>query len=103
MVTKRHYETKSLIPYSVDGFSQALDIRVTDGNKEKVRALVRELEDIVFAAGGRFYLAKDGMMNAEAFRRYIDDDRLEKFRALKRRLDPCEILESDLSRRLGVS
>ncbi len=102
VVTKRHFETKSLLPYAVDGFSQALDIRVTKKNRGRVENLVREMEEIVFAASGRFYLAKDGMMTPESFRRYVDKDRLEAFRELKARLDPRGVLQSDLSRRLKI-
>ncbi len=103
VVTKRHLETESLLPYAVDGFSQALDIRVTRSNHSRVTAMVREMEDIVFAARGRFYLAKDGIMTAESFRRYIDESHLVAFQTLKKRLDPASILESDLARRLGLN
>ena len=102
VVTKRHYETDSLIAYSVDGFSQALDIRVTKKNKAQITAMIRAMEDIVFSAGGRFYLAKDGMMTPESFRRFVAPERLESFLLLKKKLDPQNLLQSDLARRLNI-
>ncbi len=102
VVTKRHRETRSLIPYAVDGFSQALDIRVTKKNRSRVESLVRELEDIVFAAQGRFYLAKDGMMEPASLRRYIDPERLHTLARMRQSLDPRGLLDTDLARRLRL-
>jgi FAD/FMN-containing dehydrogenase len=57
----------------------------------------------VLAAGGRFYFAKDAVLDAEQVRAAYGEERLATFRAMKQRLDPNGVLVSDLGRRaLGL-
>ncbi len=99
-VFKRHRLDGFLMTHAVDGYSLALDFKVTRKNREKLWKLTEKLNAIVLAAGGRFYMAKDATLTPEAFRQYLGDETLARFRELKKRFDPEGILESELSRRL---
>ncbi len=54
----------------------------------------------MLAGGGRFYFAKDVVLRPEDARRAFPAEKLAAFVALKRRLDPDGVLESDLARRV---
>ena len=99
-VYKKHRACSFLMSHAVDGFSFAMDFPVTSANRERLWALCREMDEIVLAAGGRFYLAKDLTATPDALRRAYPG--LDEFRAIKRRLDPAGVLTSDLAIRLGV-
>ena len=99
-VTKRHRPDKFLFTHGVDGFSLALDYKVTDGNRKALSAMLQEFDRIVLEAGGRFYFAKNSETSAESARRFLGDETIGKFRTLKKRCDPNNLLESDLYRRL---
>ena len=99
-VTKRHRPDDFLISHSLDGFSLALDFKVTRGNRAKLAAMLQEFDQIVLNAGGRFYFAKNSETTPETARRFLGDETIERFRALKKRTDPDNLLESDLYRRV---
>jgi hypothetical protein len=56
----------------------------------------------VLEAGGRYYAAKDQVVDADSFARAFGD-RLTRFRELKRRWDPEGLFGNDQSRRLGIA
>ena len=99
-VYKRHRACPFLMAHAVDGFSLALDFPVTARNRERLWALCREMDEIVLAAGGRFYFAKDLTATPDALARAYPN--LERFRAIRREVDPRGVLTSDLAQRLGV-
>ncbi len=99
-VTKRHRPDKFLLSHAVDGFSLAMDFRVTAGSREKLRAMLQEFDQIVTAAGGRFYFAKNSETMPEVALKFLGQPVVERFKALKRRTDPNNLLESDLYRRV---
>lgn len=99
-VTKRHRPDKFLLTHAVDGFSLALDFKVTNSNHIKLRALLQEFDMIVLQAGGRFYFAKNSETTAETARAFYGKETIEKFKKLKKRCDPNGLLESDLYRRV---
>ncbi len=99
-VFKRHQADNFLMTHAVDGFSLALDFKVTKKNRSRVWKLTEHLNEIVLDCGGRFYMAKDLTLTRDAFRRYLGEETLAKFKALKSRFDPDEMLESELSKRL---
>ncbi|MEX1071648.1 MAG: FAD-binding oxidoreductase [Anaerolineales bacterium] len=98
-VMKRHRPDKFLLSHAVDGYSLALDFRVTNGNRKHLVELDKDLDEIAIAAGGRFYFAKDSLITAENVRRSLGDKTIEKFRKLKTEVDPNNFLQSDLYRR----
>ncbi len=99
-VFKRHRPDDFLLSHALDGFSLAMDFRVTAANRDRVWALGQEIGDRVVAAGGRFYFAKDAVARADQVAASFGPERLEQFFALKRRLDPAGVLSSELSRRV---
>lgn len=99
-VYKKHRACPFLMTHIVDGYSFAMDFPVTAANRERLWALCREMDEVVLAAGGRFYFAKDLTATPEALRRAYPN--LDRFRELKREFDPTGVLTSDLAVRLGV-
>jgi len=98
-VLKRHRPDAFLLSHALDGWSLALDFRVTDANRQRLWALTDELTERVLEAGGRFYFAKDAVLTADQVRRAYGEDRVQQFLAIKSRLDPQGLLANDLWRR----
>jgi len=99
-VYKKHRPCPFLMSHALDGYSLALDFPVTEANRADLWKLCRDMDEIVLAAGGRFYFAKDLTAAPESLARAYPN--LEKFREIKRSLDPKGVLTSDLAVRLGV-
>jgi len=88
-------EGRGLLSFPMPGISVALDLPYRAGRTE---ALVRALDEIVIAAGGRVYLAKDALTPAADFLRM--EPRLARFREVRRKWDPEGRLGSALSQRI---
>ena len=99
-VTKRHRPDKFLFTHAVDGFSLALDFKVTDKNRAALSKMLQELDHIVLKAGGRFYFAKNSETSAEVARTFLGEENIARFKQLKKMCDPDSLLESDLYRRV---
>jgi len=99
-VFKRHRPDDFLMTHGLDGFSMAMDFRVTDQRRPQIASLAREMDEIVLAAGGRFYFAKDSTLRPSVVQAYLGSETIAKFKAMKRRCDPDELLQTDLWRRL---
>jgi decaprenylphospho-beta-D-ribofuranose 2-oxidase len=99
-VTKRHRPDQFLLSHAVDGFSLALDFKVTDGNRAKLSQMLQEFDRIVLAAGGRFYFAKNSETTSETTLGFLGAETVAEFKKLKKRCDPNGLLESDLYRRI---
>jgi FAD/FMN-containing dehydrogenase len=89
--------------HAVDGYSLALDFRITERNRERVWALAQEMNRLVVQAGGRFYYAKDSTLTRECLKEYLQEERVQKFLALKREVDPTCMLQTDLFRRIFIA
>lgn len=100
LVLKRHRPDDFLLTHAVDGYSLAMDLRVTASNREALWQLGHDMSEIVLAAGGRFYFAKDALLSPQHVKRAWGPERWGRFLALKRELDPRGLLQSDLSRRI---
>lgn len=98
-VMKRHRPDPFLLTHGLDGWSLALDHRVTPANRERVWALAHAIHARVLAAGGRFYFAKDAVLTAADAAAAFGQERLDAFLKIKKRLDPDGLLASDLFRR----
>jgi decaprenylphospho-beta-D-ribofuranose 2-oxidase len=85
------------ISFPEAGWTLALDLPI--GPPELRRAL-REIDQLILAAGGRVYLAKDSRLDAATFAAMYP--RLSELEAVRRRVDPDGLLQSDLSRRLRI-
>lgn len=98
-VLKKHRPDEFLLSPNLDGYSLALDFRITRSNRVALMRLTHELTALVLDAGGRFYLAKDGVLGPDEFARACGE-RLPRFLEMKRRLDPRGLLSSTQFRRL---
>lgn len=99
-VTKRHRPDKFLLSHAVDGFSLALDFKVTASTSQAMRAMLHDFDKIVTEAGGRFYFAKNSETAPETALKFLGHETVERFKMLKKRTDPNNLLESDLYRRV---
>lgn len=97
---KQHRADPFLLSCQVDGFSLELNYPVTPQNAQKLELLFTEMREIVIAAGGRFYLAKDDVFNAESYTRSMGTERVERFLAVKDAYDPQALFQSALFRRV---
>lgn len=99
-VLKRHRPDPFLLTHAMDGWSFAMDFKVTPQNREALWKHCAELTRVVLANGGRFYFAKDLVISPDDVHAMFDAEKLEAFLALKRELDPDTLLQTDLWRRL---
>lgn len=102
-VMKRHRPDNFMFSHAVDGYSFALDLKVTSRNRSDVFELCHRMNDLVLEAGGRFYFAKDSTLRPEDVRAYLGEEALDCYERLKARFDPEGILDSGLARRVGLT
>jgi FAD/FMN-containing dehydrogenase len=87
---------RGLLSFPSPGFTLALDIAMDQG----VFDFLDEIDEIVVAAGGRTYLAKDARQSPATF--IAGYPNLEQFRTIRRQIGADRRIESRLSRRLGI-
>ncbi len=99
-VFKRHRPDDFLLSHGLDGWSLALDFKVPR-EAGRLWATAADLTKLVLDAGGTFYPAKDQVVDAASFTRSLGS-RLERFREVRRRLDPGGLFANDQATRLGI-
>jgi FAD/FMN-containing dehydrogenase len=99
-VVKEHRPDPFLLSYQLDGFSLETYYQIVPQTLPILQKMLRELMDLVIAAGGRFYLAKDGLLTPPRYRASMGDATVDAFLQLKRRYDPDQLLQSDLFHRV---
>jgi FAD/FMN-containing dehydrogenase len=99
-VIKQHRQDPFLLSYQVDGFSLEVNYQIVAKRIHRLHKMLRELMDLVVAAGGRFYLAKDSLLTHTLYRRSVGDAAVESFLHLKQLYDPEMLFQSNLFRRV---
>jgi decaprenylphospho-beta-D-ribofuranose 2-oxidase len=100
-VMKRHRPDRFLLSHAVDGYSLALDFKVTASNRERLWNMANRMNQVALEAGGRFYFAKDSTLTAEQAHAYLGEG-LTKFRELKKLYDPENLFTNALAKRLDL-
>lgn len=101
-VLKRHRPDKFMFSHAVDGYSLALDFKVTKKNRAKLWELAHKMNEVTLAAGGRFYFAKDSTLRPSDVAAYLGEN-LTRFREVKSEVDPDGLLTSDLAERVQLT
>ena len=101
-VLKRHREDKFLFSHAVDGYSLALDFKVTKKNRTRLWDLAHKMNALVLEAGGRFYFAKDSTLRPSDVTEYLGPA-IDQVKAIKAEVDPDNLLTSDLAERVGLT
>ncbi len=99
-VFKRHRQDDFLMTHAVNGYSLALDFKVTAANRSRLWRLCAEMDRIVMESGGRFYFAKDSTLSHSRLGPYLEEDRVRRFLELKDQFDPDGILQTELFKRI---
>ncbi len=99
-VLKRHQPDDFLLTHAVDGWSLAMDFKVTPKNRGRLWDLCDAMTQVVLRGGGRFYFAKDLVIGPGAVRRAFDEESVQKFLEHKRELDPKNLMQTDQYRRV---
>lgn len=102
-VMKRHRPDRFLFSHAVDGYSLALDFKHTEKRHDELWRLCHRMNDLVLAAGGRFYFAKDSTLRTTDVSSYLGEATLERYRARKSEWDPEGLLTSALAQRVGLA
>ena len=96
-VLKRLRDVPGPLGFPLSGWTLAIDIPVAVAN---LGPALDRLDAHVAECGGRIYLAKDSRMRADLVP--VMYPRLDEWRAVRDRLDPEQVMHSDLDRRLSL-
>ncbi|MEM8862446.1 MAG: FAD-binding protein, partial [Chloroflexota bacterium] len=99
-VVKRHKPSDFLINYVPDGYSMAMDFRITNRNRDQVVRMARSMDDIVVKHGGKFYFAKDSTMRPEIAAETMGQKTVDQLIKLKKKYDPNLFFQTDLWNRI---
>jgi decaprenylphospho-beta-D-ribofuranose 2-oxidase len=84
------------LSFPMPGWTLCVDIPIGKG----VHEFCEELDELVLAAGGRHYLAKESRATPEVIERGYP--RLDEWRKVRASVDPQGVFASDMSRRLSL-
>lgn len=96
-VLKKLGQGGGLLSFPFPGFTLALDFPLTSGLLD----FLDDLDGLVVKAGGRLYLAKDARQSRATFEAGYAN--LDRFRDVRRGVDPSGRIRSHLAERLGIT
>ena len=85
------------LSFPTEGWTVTVDFPIVAG----LSRFCTELDELVLAAGGRLYLAKESRTSAEAFA--AGYPRFDEWKAIRDAADPAGVFASDMSRRLELT
>jgi decaprenylphospho-beta-D-ribofuranose 2-oxidase len=97
-VLKRMGSGEGLLSFPIEGWTLTLDIPAGIGDLAET---LDQIDGLVVDAGGRVYLAKDARLRPELLPAMYPE--IERWREIRRRLDPDGRFQSDLARRLQIA
>ena len=89
-------QSEGVLSFPREGYTFAIDFPIRRHTVE----LLRRLDALVLAAGGRVYLGKDSYLDAATFRAMYPN--LDQWLSVKAKYDPQNLFTSDLGRRVGL-
>ena len=95
-VYKRMGDDMVTLPFSMPGYTLAIDFKVND----KIFGVMNELDELVIQNKGKIYLSKDSRLSASGFRAMYPE--YEKWLKIVDTYSPRRIFQSKLSKRLGL-
>jgi len=95
---KCHMSDDYIFSYSGDGYSIGVDIQIAGRNWGDIRNFANAVFEYTMNVEGKIFLAKDELLPREIFRQMYP--RYKEFLRIKRMLDPSEVFQSDMYRRL---
>jgi decaprenylphospho-beta-D-ribofuranose 2-oxidase len=98
LIMRIHRNDDHLISFCEDGYSLNFELHPKKRHVERMNRFVDDLVECVIRHGGKVHLAKDHILNREQFQRLFPKH--VEFLKIKRRMDPDELFQSDLYRRL---
>lgn len=88
---------EGLLSFPMEGWTLALDLPV---GPRGLPRLLDTLDEMIIGAGGKVYLAKDSRVSKQHLKEMYP--KLAQFKEIINKIDPERILQSDLSKRLGI-
>jgi decaprenylphospho-beta-D-ribofuranose 2-oxidase len=95
-VLKKLGDGSGVMSFPMRGYTLALDFPI----ESDLFSFLNELDELVVAAGGRLYLAKDARQSRATFE--AGYPALSEFREIRRTIDPTGKLKSRLAERIGI-
>ena len=99
-VTKRHRPDKFLLSHAVDGFSAALDFKVTDWQSRPVEQDASGVRPNRARGRRALLLCQEQRDTRQTAASFLGSKTIAEFRRLKKRCDPDGVLQSNLYRRV---
>jgi decaprenylphospho-beta-D-ribofuranose 2-oxidase len=96
-VFKRMGAGQGILSFPFSGYTLAIDFPVT----RQLLTFTPKLDAKVLAANGRLYLGKDALLNETMFKAMYPQH--TEWMAIKRKYDPTNVFNSNISRRLGLN
>jgi len=98
VIVRVHRADDYVISFCEDGYSLNFELHPKKRHVERMDRFVEDLVECVIQYGGKVHLAKDTVLTRAQFQRLFP--RYPEFLAMKRRMDPGELFQSDMYRRL---
>lgn len=98
LIMRLHRRDNHILSFCEDGYSLNFEFHPKKRQIAEMKEYADELIEIAIKHGGKVHLAKDHILSRSQFQRLYP--RYGEFLAIKRKLDPEELFQSDIYRRL---